>query len=284
MCIFVPAKCAGHPKEAGVACLAFVRRHSRCMVWSMSKKRLGHDGRFASGYRIMRMRLCVFGRLWYSGRYGRNDLWFVFWLAKDVHAVFACFYAGCGYGCFWDDGEKGQISQEGGVFSVFDHRTYRDDDMKKADGFVTVEYSLLVTCLFVVYAFLCSITLFLYNRCVLQSNMYLLAVEGAAWQAASPEKTVQYIQKKAAEADWQKYVLAENMQVTVQAQGNRVRVQGRGQLANPLAVLGLGKEKWDLYAESEATVQSPATTLRLLKKACRLLQEASKKEETQDEQ
>lgn len=284
MYIFVPAKYAGHPKKTGVTCLAFVWWHSRFVVWNLSKKRLGHDGRFASGYRIMRMRLRFFGRPWYSRRNGRNDLWFVFWLAKDVHAVFACFYAGCGYGRFGDDGEKGQISKESGVFSVFDHRTYRDDDMKKADGFVTVEYSLLVTCLFVVYAFLCSITLFLYNRCVLQSNMYLLAVEGAACQAASPEKTMQYMQKKAAEADWQKYVLVENMQVTVQARGSRVRVQGSGQLANPLAAFGLGKEKWELYAESEATVQSPATTLRLLKKACRLLQEASKKEETQDEQ
>lgn len=156
--------------------------------------------------------------------------------------------------------------------------------MKKTDGFVTVEYSLLVTCLFVVYVFLCSITLFLYNRCVLQSNMYLLAVEGAACQTASPEKTVQYIQKKAAEADWQKYVLAENMQVTVRTRGNRVWLQGNGKLSNPLAAFGLGKEQWDLYAESEVTVQSTATSLRLLKKACGLLQEALKKEETQDEE
>ena len=50
--------------------------------------------------------------------------------------------------------------------------------MKKVDAFVTVEYSMLLPILFLIYTFLIYIGIYQYDVCLLQNDMYFYAMEG----------------------------------------------------------------------------------------------------------
>ena len=50
--------------------------------------------------------------------------------------------------------------------------------MKKDNAFVTVEYSLLLPILFLIYAVLIYVGIYQYNECLLQNDAFLYAIEG----------------------------------------------------------------------------------------------------------
>lgn len=52
-------------------------------------------------------------------------------------------------------------------------------EKKAVDGFVTIEYTLLIPVLLIFYTFLICMGLYQYNECLLRTNMYLLGCEGA---------------------------------------------------------------------------------------------------------
>lgn len=49
--------------------------------------------------------------------------------------------------------------------------------MKKVDGFVTVEYALLLPVLYVIYAFIIYVTVYQYHICLEKNDKYVCAVE-----------------------------------------------------------------------------------------------------------
>lgn len=119
--------------------------------------------------------------------------------------------------------------------------------MKKANAFVTIEYSLLLPVLFFMYVILVYIAIYLYDFCLLQNDVRLVAMgnEKPGYQ--------------------NKYLLVEELEIFHTKDGDKTFVTGVGELVSPLFVLGIGKEEWFFQSEVEVDTQSPVHVLRSLK-------------------
>lgn len=155
--------------------------------------------------------------------------------------------------------------------------------MKKVNAFVTIEYSLLLPGILAIFTMLVCMGLYLHNQCILQTNIYLMSIEGARLQADNHEQRLLLLQKKEQELYREKYVLAEGMQTTYELKGNKIMVTGSGNMANPFSVFGLGEKMWSLQAQSKTTILHPGKTLRLMKNALILLDKAASKEDEKDD-
>lgn len=154
---------------------------------------------------------------------------------------------------------------------------------KCVGGFVTIEYTLLIPILLILYTFLVCMGLYQYNQCILCTNIRILGTEGAQMIEESSAERVRELQEIEKKLYLGKYILAEGMQTIYQAQGNHVKIVGRGVMGNPLAVFGIGTDKWDLYAECDVTVINPADTLRVCKAVKNIVQNSLSEEEGKDD-
>ena len=135
---------------------------------------------------------------------------------------------------------------------------------KTVGAFVTIEYTLLIPVLLLLYTCLIYMGLFLQNRCVLQANVYMLGVEASRFTATDPAEKVARLQEKEGQL-YHKYILAEELYNTYQIRGNFIYIRSNGQMANPFSVTGIGADTWNLSAECQSTTISPVDTLRLCK-------------------
>lgn len=155
--------------------------------------------------------------------------------------------------------------------------------MKKLDAFVTIEYSLLLPVILTLFTMLVCIGLYLHNQCVLQTNVYILSIEGARLNVDDEEQRIMLLQKKETELYNDKYILAEDMQTTYQIKGNEIAITGGGRMVNPFSLFGMGESAWELSAESKANVINPSETLRVIKNVRNLLEKLPLEEEREDD-
>ena len=171
------------------------------------------------------------------------------------------------------------------VYTILDNSSCRDVLMKRREmeAFISIEYSLLLPGILIMFTCLVCMGLYLHNQCVLQTNTYILSVEGARLDGDTTEQRIGLLQRKEMDIYNNKYILAEDMKTTYQLQGNKITISGNGRMANPFSILGLGKEVWTLSAESEFYLSSPADTLRLMKSVCGILENLPSKEESEND-
>ena len=155
--------------------------------------------------------------------------------------------------------------------------------MKKVNAFVTIEYSLLLPGILMVFTMLVCMGLYLHNQCILQTNIYLMSMEGARLQKDNNDQRLLSLQKKEQKLYREKYILAEDMQTTYEFEGDKIIITGSGNMTNPFAVFGLGEETWSLSAESKIKVSRPGKTLRLMKSALKLPDNVVLEESEKDE-
>ena len=154
---------------------------------------------------------------------------------------------------------------------------------REAGAFVTIEYSLLLPVILALFTSLVCLGLYLHNQCILQIDTYILSVEGARVHADSLGRQIELLQKKEMNLSGDKYILAEDMKITYQLQGNKMTIWGNGHMINPFSILGIGEKAWDLSSESTFYVMKPADTLRLIKSVRGMLENLPLKEESEND-
>ena len=147
--------------------------------------------------------------------------------------------------------------------------------MRRVEAFVTIEYSLLLPGIMAVFTMLVCMGLYLHNQCVLQTNIYILSIEGAGMYADNAEHRLTSLQKKEAGLYKEKYVLAEDIQTAYRLRGNNMVITGSGRMANPFWIFGIGEMSWELKAESNVNIINPCEMLLLIKSAFKLLDSAT---------
>ena len=179
---------------------------------------------------------------------------------------------------------------EATVSSFLDAYTCGDVFMKKikrekkaVDGFVTIEYTLLIPVLLIFYTFLICMGLYQYNECLLRTNMYLLGCEGARLFEKEVSSKIEILQNVQERLYYDKYLLVEDIRTVYSVKGNHIEIHGNGKMPNPLAVLGIGEDNWELSAVCDADVINAAETLRLCKMFRDIVEENVSKEEVSDE-
>lgn len=141
----------------------------------------------------------------------------------------------------------------------------RNKVKKEADGFITIEYTLLIPVLLVLYTFLVCIGLYQYNQCILRTNIYILGTEGSQLMNEEASSRVAMIQEMEELLYYDKYLLAEELQTAYSVSGNHIEICGSGKMTNPFAVWGLGETSWELKASCKLELISSARTLQLCK-------------------
>lgn len=119
--------------------------------------------------------------------------------------------------------------------------------MRKVSGFVTIEYSLLLPLLYMLYTCLIYVALYEYNQCLLQTECYFVALG----------------QRKIVCQN--KYLLAEDIEIDYTSKGHEISVKAEGTMSSPLFVMGIGRKKWYLQSEIGADIYAPTKILRLFK-------------------
>ncbi len=156
--------------------------------------------------------------------------------------------------------------------------------MKKyAGAFVTVEYTLLITVIFMIYSFIIGIGVYMYNECIMGSNVRILALEGMNMSSLENKQKIVSLQKKESELYNEKYLFVEQMATNYSINGDRIIIKGQVFMDNPIAILGVGAEKWTLQDSCEVTAINPAFILRLCKRGITLGKEGLAEEETINE-
>ena len=149
---------------------------------------------------------------------------------------------------------------------------------KEVDGFVTIEYTLLIPVLLVLYTFLVYIGMYQYNQCLLRTNVYILGTEGVHFMNVEASSKAAMLQEIEDQLYYDKYLLAEELQTDYSVRGNHIEICGSGKMTNPFAVLSLGEDDWELNASCEVETISSAETLRLCKVIRKTLQETLSEE------
>lgn len=146
---------------------------------------------------------------------------------------------------------------------------------KELEAFITIEYTLMLPILILLYAFLIYIGLFMYNRCILQVNTYLLSNQSTEAMGRDAVEKVEKITK-------QKVLCCDDVVYEIHMRQNGCYISGGIRMQNPLGKMGIGTEYLELSAYSEAVRRSPVNILRLCK-AAKMVYEEMKEEKEADE-
>lgn len=151
-------------------------------------------------------------------------------------------------------------------------------DKKYVGGFITIEYTLLIPVLLVLYTFLVCIGLYQYNQCVLRTNIFLLGVEGSELAGEDAAAKITALKEIEQQLYYDKYILTENLQSSYAARGNHIEIIGSGTMFNSLAGWGIGEENWNLKASCEVNAVNAAEVLHMCKTAYNIVQKELEEE------
>ena len=152
---------------------------------------------------------------------------------------------------------------------------------KRMKGSVTIEYTLLLPVLFIVYTFLIAVALFQYNQCLITTNVYLIGNQSMELARQDGEGKMKILKEKASRLYYDKYILIEDVQTAYSVKGSRVEIVGSGKMKNALNSVGIGEESWEFYAKFEQDVLDATSILYLYKNVRNQLQQNGQKEEAQ---
>lgn len=140
---------------------------------------------------------------------------------------------------------------------------------RKVGGFFTVEAAVIVPLTIFLFCFLFYLTFYLYNRCVVSQDAYLLAFRGSLHCHLYPEEIEQYVLEQSELKMGRKYIALNGLISAVEADAEKVTVKATGGMKTSFTGQFLHQQYWNLSIEREAGKMCPAEfirTARLMKK------------------
>lgn len=132
-------------------------------------------------------------------------------------------------------------------------------------GIVTIEYTLLLPSLIVVYVFLIAMLLYSYNQCLLTTNLYLIANQGPEIKNLDAEEKVVLLKEKESKLYYKKYILVEDLQTSYLIKGDKIEIKGIGTMINIFDNWGLREDGWKVRAKCERYLLDGSYVLRIYK-------------------
>lgn len=163
------------------------------------------------------------------------------------------------------------------ICSVFNICTYSKRFLKKydkkvficktmmIDAFVSIEYTLLIPVLFVLYGFLIGIGIYQYNQCILQTNMYILGIVATEFSTETPQNQIEKLQEIETQLYYDKYFGGFDIRTVYSLKGSQLEVTGFGNINNISNIFGVGQNKWEIRASCKVDMMNSVDTLRLWK-------------------
>ena len=136
------------------------------------------------------------------------------------------------------------------------------------NGYFTVEVSLIFPMIILLTAFLFYLTFFLYNRCVITQDSYMLAFRGSILCGKKADDVTGYVDNQIRQQSVQKYAGLYKLERKADADHRKVTVEARGSMRIP--------ESFHFEIEKSAERICPVENIRQF----RLMQKILKRAET----
>ena len=125
--------------------------------------------------------------------------------------------------------------------------------VKKVSGYFTVEAAMLMPMVLLLIMFLFYITFYMYDRCVISQDVYLLAFRGSLYCDMKKEEIQQSIENQCRETYGNKYIGVERLDSQVKAENKVISVEASGYM---------NMTNWKLQAKAEAERICPVECIR----------------------
>ena len=131
---------------------------------------------------------------------------------------------------------------------------------KQAGGYFTVEAAMVMPVVLGVIVFIMYLLFFQYNRCLLEQDIGVLAMRGAALQAENNEDRIDKLRQQAEEVYREKYIVWRGGEIQIRLERGKLEVKQSG------AVMSPGGGSWTTEACYENQILSPTTFIRTYRK------------------
>lgn len=162
-------------------------------------------------------------------------------------------------------------------------------DYKTADGYFTVEASMIVPLIICLISFIFYLTFYLYNQCIVSQDAYLLAFRGSACNGygnssnlsrvcgKSPEEVKQLVIGQCKEQFGKKYAGIHTFISEVEADKKKVVVKVSGTMAAAFTERLLPHKYWNFHATGQAERICPTECIRKVRMAKKITNKISEK-------
>lgn len=151
------------------------------------------------------------------------------------------------------------------------HRVCR----KRIKGYFTVEASMIIPLVIFLFSFIFYLTFYLYDRCVISQDAYILAFQGSICYDRSPEEIRNYVEGKSREQFGKKYLGFTDFSHSVQVDHFKVWVEAGGTVKASFIKSLLKQDNWAFGTIKSADRICPTDCVRKV----RLIKSMTKGEE-----
>lgn len=136
---------------------------------------------------------------------------------------------------------------------------------KKVSGYFTIEASLIFPTVLFLIAFLIYLTFFLYNRCLISQDAYILAYRGSLQCKDEKSKIKNDIEEDSNKQLGIKYMCIESMQKSIQVDNRIISVELSGEMDSAFGGAFEINRKWILNTEKKVEIICPVTSIRTIR-------------------
>lgn len=133
---------------------------------------------------------------------------------------------------------------------------------KTADGYFTVEATMIMSITLVCVVLLIYIGFYQYDRCLLTQDTYRLALKGSSSQFLDNQEIYQKIYKEYEDYYWKKYIGMKMSEPSIEVNGAEVLVETEGKIKIPFT---FGKT-WDIRQKSISKRVVPSKEIRIFRR------------------
>lgn len=138
--------------------------------------------------------------------------------------------------------------------------------MRKENGYFTVEAAMVFPIAFAVVLFVLYLLFFQYNRCIMEQDAGIIALQGASVSAENNEERIRLIRQAADELDMEKYVAWNDEEMELYLERGIVRVCDSGGVDVPFVLPGVKTNFWKSETEFRNYIFSPVSFIRNCRK------------------
>ena len=140
--------------------------------------------------------------------------------------------------------------------------------MKKETGaYFTVEAAMIFPMVLFTIVLVIYLQFFQYNRCLMEQDMGILLLRGAALQAEDNEDRVRQLKEQASGLYSEKYIAWDNGEIVLKLEKGKISVKKSGQLRFPFSGEIFGRiQVWMTTAAYENHIISPVSFVRSYRK------------------
>lgn len=138
---------------------------------------------------------------------------------------------------------------------------------REIEGYFTVEAAMVLPMVLLTIVLIIYLLFFQYNRCLMEQDIGILALRGAALQAGDNEDRMQQLKEEAAGLYSEKYIAWDGGEIVLRLEKGKIYAERSGQINFPFRGGFLEENQiWTMAVTYENHIISPVSFIRSYRK------------------